>query len=259
MNSQLLNKKIVTYHKISNQHQLAAHFNIYREKNILVTVDDGDISFYQHMFPLLKAYKIPSILFVITGLIDTKIPFWWDEIVYLLGPEEGEKKVWEVKTWPNHKRVAYLQELRHTLGKAPLEQLQLTTAQLQEMQEAGVTIANHSHTHPMFDQCTEEELRAEFRNSKQFFEERGLRGWELFAYPNGNYSALTERVAKEEGIQYAFLFDHKLPDKKINPYRISRLSITDQTSVNKLHFILSGWHTKVLPLRRKIFKMLNAR
>ncbi|RDV16115.1 polysaccharide deacetylase family protein [Pontibacter diazotrophicus] len=259
MNDLIANKKIVTYHKINAQNHLSEHFDVYQGKDILITVDDGDISFYHYMFPLLKKYNMPAILFIITGLIDTKIPFWWDEIVYLLGAEEGEKKVWEVKNWPNHKRLDYIQQLRDNSNKPPLEQVQLTTAQLQEMQAAGVTIANHSHTHPMFDQCTEEELREEFRKSKQFFEDRQLNGYELFAYPNGNYSAFTERIAKEEGIQAAFLFDHKLTGKDYNPYRISRLSVTDQTSVNKLRFILSGWHTKILPVRKKIFNILNGR
>lgn len=257
LNSELFRHKIVTYHKISENHKLPAHFTILKEKGVLVTVDDGDISFYQHMFPLLKAYKLPAVLFVITELIDTKTPFWWDELHYLLGPEEGEKMAWEVKTWPNSKRVDYLEQLRKTSGKPPMEQQQLTTAQLLEMQEAGVVIANHSHTHPMFDQCTEEELREEFRASRAFFKERGLQGYELFAYPNGNSSLLAEQVAREEGIQYAFLFDHKLPARDFNPYRISRLSVTDQTSTAKLQFILSGWHTRILPLRRKIFNVLN--
>lgn len=250
-------KKIVTYHKIRAQHKLADHFKVYKEKGVLVTADDGDISFYEHMFPLLKAYRLPAILFVITGLIDTRIPFWWDELHHLLGPEEGEKMVWEVKSWPNQKRLAYLQQLRDSSSKPPLEQQQLTTAQLQEIQAAGVIIANHSHTHPMFDQCTEAELRQEFSKSRQFFEERSLKGYELFAYPNGNHSPMAEKVAKEEGIEYAFLFDHKLPAKTFNPYRISRLSVTDQTSLNKLNFILSGWHSKALPLIKKAYKIIK--
>ncbi|PRY13286.1 polysaccharide deacetylase [Pontibacter ummariensis] len=259
MNDLIQRKKIVAYHKISARHNLAAHFDIYRGKDVLITVDDGDISFYHHLFPLIKAHQVPAILFVITGLVDTKIPFWWDELVYLLGAEEGEKKVWEVKTWPNHERLAYLQQLRDKSSKRPLEQTQLTTEQLQEMQAAGVIIANHSHTHPMFDQCTEDELREEFSRSRQFFEARQLKGYDLFAYPNGNYNPVAERVAKEEGINYAFLFDHKLPNKIFDPYRISRLSVTDQTSARKLHFILSGWHTKLLPFRRKIYNVLHGR
>jgi peptidoglycan/xylan/chitin deacetylase (PgdA/CDA1 family) len=250
-------QKIVTYHKIRPQHLLEEHFMLYREQNILVTVDDGDISFYQYMFPLLKQYKLPAILFIITSLIDSKTPFWWDELVYLLGPEEGEKKAWEVKTWPNQQRLSYLQELRQTSGKARLEQQQLTTTQLLEMQEAGITIANHSHTHPMFDRCTEEELRQEFVESRKFFEERELQGYELLAYPNGNVSPMAEKVAKEEGIRYGFLFNHQLPDSSFHPYRIPRLSVTDGTSLGKLRFILSGWHSRILPLRKKLFNVLH--
>ncbi|AHM58414.1 polysaccharide deacetylase [Flammeovirgaceae bacterium 311] len=252
-----LNQKIVTYHKISAQNKLPAHFKIYQEQQVLITVDDGDVSFYQYMFPILKEFKLPAILFIITGLIDTKIPFWWDELVYLLGAAEGEKKVWEVKEWPNYKRLEYLKQLRKSSGKPLLEQVQLTSDQLLEMQAAGITIANHSHTHPMFDRCTEEEMRVEFEKSRQFFEEKGLKGYDLFAYPNGNYSSLTEKVAKEEGISRAFLFDHQVPGKKTNPYRISRLSVTDKTSVKKLQFILSGWHSKFVPVSKKIYKILN--
>lgn len=252
------NPKTVTYHKIKPQHRLEEHFKLYKQKGVLVTVDDGDLSFYEHMFPLLKQYKLPAILFIITDLIGTNKPFWWDELHYLLGPEAGEKKVWEVKDWPNSKRVAYLQQLRQESAKPPLAQQQLSVAQLLEMQEAGVVIANHSHTHPMFNQCTEEELRAEFKQSKRFFETNKLKGWSLFAYPNGNYNALAEKVAREEGVAWAFLFDHQLPASKLKPLRMSRLSVTDQTSGAKLKFILSGWHSKALPLIKQAHKLMHA-
>lgn len=257
MEDLLLNPKIVTYHKISDQKNLPAHLALYRQKNIVVTIDDGDISFYHQLFPLLKEFNIKPILFIVTSLIDTKTPFWWDELVYLLGPQEGEKMTWEVKKWPNHKRVSYLEALRKATDKPALEQLQLSTKQLLEMQQAGVIIANHSHTHPMFDQCTEEELRDEFRKSRQFFQERGLEGYELFAYPNGNHSELAEKVAREEGIKFAFMFDHKLPSKEFNPFRMSRLSVTDDTSMNKLRFILSGIHSAALPYIKKVHEMIR--
>ncbi|MCX2739961.1 polysaccharide deacetylase family protein [Pontibacter anaerobius] len=251
------NRKIVVYHKFCSNHQLEAHLSILQKEDVLITVDDGDVSFYKYLFPLLHKYKIPTVLFIITELIDTNKPFWWDELVYLLGKEEGEKRVWEVKEWPNQERVAYINQLRVESDKPSLKQAQLTTEQLKEMERAGVIIANHSHTHPMFNQCSEVELRDEFRQSKHFFDKAGLKGFNLFAYPNGNVNQLAEKVAKEEGISHAFLFDHKLPAKKYDPYRISRLSITDQTRPSKLRFILSGWHSKILPLRRSIYKLIN--
>jgi poly-beta-1,6-N-acetyl-D-glucosamine N-deacetylase len=125
------------------------------------------------------------------------------------------------------------------------------------MQAAGVLIANHSHTHPMFDQCTEEEIRAELRASKAFFTQHGLKGYEYFAYPNGNYNERVQKILIEEGIQYAFLFDHQLNKAPINPMRISRLSVNDDTPLWKLRLILSGWHSRILPLRRKIFNLFS--
>ncbi|MFD1188807.1 polysaccharide deacetylase family protein, partial [Pontibacter rugosus] len=236
---------------------LSKHFQLFDKNSIAVTVDDGDISFYNYMFPLLKQRNIPAILFIITELIDTNIPFWWDELVYLLGDAEGEKKVWEVKSWLNKDRVEYLEKLRELSDKPRLEQVQLTTEQLLEMQQAGVIIANHSHTHPMFDKCTAEELKQELQNSKAFFQKHGLNGYELLAYPNGNVNLLAEEIAKQEGIKYAFLFDHQLSDLSGNPYRISRLSVTDQISIGKMRFILSGFHSKLLPLRKKLYNMLK--
>ena len=246
-------QKIVTYHKIAKENNLKKHFDLFEKKGILVTVDDGDPSFYHEMFPLIKKKNVPVILFIITGLIDTDIPFWWDEITYLLGKEEGEKKVWEVKDWSNKKRLDFLKDIRSNSKKAPLIQKQLTTEQLLEMQQAGVIIANHSHTHPMFDQCSVEELKSEFASSKQFFKERKLAGYDIFAYPNGNFSADSENILKEEGIKYGFLFDHKITKRISNPLQISRLSVNDKTSIEKLQFILSGWHTNLMPLR-KLFK-----
>lgn len=186
INEILSYRKIVTYHKIKQKNNLSKHFQLFKKENVAITVDDGDVSFYNYMFPLLKQSNIPSVLFIITELIDTKTPFWWDELVYLLGDAEGEKKVWEVKGWPNKDRVEYLERLREQSSKPRLEQLQLTTEQLLEMQDAGVVIANHSHTHPMFDKCTAEELKQELQNSKAFFQKHGLNGYELLAYPNGN-------------------------------------------------------------------------
>ncbi|GHA53335.1 polysaccharide deacetylase family protein [Pontibacter akesuensis] len=253
----LSSRKIVTYHKIKQKNNLLKHFELFQKEKVAVTVDDGDVSFYSYMFPLLKQSRIPAVLFIITELIDTNKPFWWDELVYLLGDTEGEKKVWQVKGWTNNERVEYLKKLREKSDKPALEQVQLTTDQLREMQEAGVIIANHSHTHPMFDKCTAEELKQEFHNSKAFFQKHGLAGYEYFAYPNGNSSELAERIAIEEGVKAMFLFDHKLRSNISNPYRISRLSVTDQTSINKLRFILSGWHSKLLPFRKDIYRIVS--
>jgi len=249
--------KTLAYHTFNSNFNFGNHLKHIRAQKVLITVDDGHISFYENAFPLLKQYQVRTILFIVPSLIDTDKPFWWDEVIYYLRQEKGTVELKRLKTIPNQERLAFLEELRNTSEKPLLKQQQLTVEQLQEMQSAGITIGNHSFTHPMFDQCKEEELRNELRKTKEFFDKHSLEGYDIFAYPNGNYNELAEKVLKEEGIKYAFLFDHKMNRGEINPMRISRLSVNDDTPLWKLKFILSGWHSKVLPLRKRLFKFLK--
>ncbi|WP_373056148.1 polysaccharide deacetylase family protein [Zunongwangia sp. H14] len=259
---------VITYHKFFNtlNFERQIQYLIFKfdlenkekwkageKKKLIITADDGDPSFYYKAFPVLKKYNIPAILFVVTDLINTNTPFWWDEIEYYLGKEEGNKKVWEVKTWPNKQREIFLVNLRKNSDKPALKYPQLTTAHLKEMQDGGITIANHSHTHPMFDHCSPEELENEMERSTTILKELGFSP-EVFAYPNGNFSFESEIILKKYGIKTAFLFDHKI-NSNINPLRVSRLTVDDTTPFWKFKFIISGWHSRILPITKAVAKM----
>lgn len=224
------------------------------ENAILITFDDGDSSLYHKAFPILKKLRIPATIFVITELINSQKPFWWDEIEYYLGPEVGSKKVWEVKNWQNNQREFFLKNLRARSDKPELLKEQLTAGQLKEMEEYGISIANHSHTHPMFDKSTVEELEWEMERSTGILKGLGFTP-DVFAYPNGNFSSKSETILKKYGIKQSYLFDHKLNKDGINPLRISRLIVNDTTPIWKFKLILSGWHTRILPLTRLVAKL----
>lgn len=263
--------KVLAYHKIKSQNlflnqikYLVGNYNLLRlseidftsKKDMILTVDDGDPSFYRNAFPVLKNYKIPAILFVITDLIGTDKPYWWDEIEYYLGKNEGNKKVWEVKSWSNNERERYLKNLRISSQKPELKFKQLTISQLREMQGEGIIIANHSHTHPMYDRCTEVELEDEIKLSTSKLKELGFTP-DIFAYPNGNYSMMAEGILENHGVKMAFLFDHKINSTQSNPMRISRLIVNDTTPLWKFKFILSGLHSKILPAIKLFSKILK--
>ncbi len=125
------------------------------------------------------------------------------------------------------------------------------------MQNNGVIIANHSFTHPMFDQCNENEIRSELQKTKAYFEKNQLNGYEVFAYPNGNYSEVSEKILMQEDIRFAFLFDHKINKSNPNLLRISRLSMNEYTPIWKFRLILSGWHSRLLPLSKTFHKILK--
>jgi len=267
--------KILAYHSINNlanfENQLKYIKNNYSvisildlrlffennqklpNKPLLITFDDGDLSVYENAFPLLRKYNLPAILFVITELIDSKKSFWWDEIEYYLGKTKGNKKVWEVKEWPNKEREEFMEKLRKNSHKPLLKYEQLTTPQLREMHSADICIANHSHTHPMFNQCTVNELENEIAESTTILKTKGFTS-DVFAYPNGNFSIGSERRLQEFDTKLAFLFDHKINVGKIDPLRISRLSVDDTIPLVKFKFILSGLHSRLLPVTRSLGK-----
>src|SRR5690349_14391327 len=45
-----------------------------------ITVDDGDISFYKNIFPVLKKHNIPATLFVSPKICSETKNFWFQEI-----------------------------------------------------------------------------------------------------------------------------------------------------------------------------------
>lgn len=212
------------------------------EKPLLVTFDDGEISVLEKGLPLLKKYAIPSICFVITDLINTQKPFWWEEIRYYLGQEKGNKKSWEVKSWKNEQREIFLQDLRKESSKPMITRNQLTDNQLWQMKEAGIAIANHSHTHPMLNMCSKERVNREIAKSSSILKSKGFSD-NVFAYPNGNFDQKVENVLEESGIKLAFLFDHKLNQKNINPLRISRIRVDSDTQLTEFKVKVSGLHS----------------
>ena len=220
----------------------------FRPSDILITFDDGDYSVYEKGMPLLKKYGIPAVLFVITGLINTQNPFWWDEIAYYT---DDYNQVRWAKTISNEDRLQYIETLRKDTTKARLRKTQLTTDELKEMESCGIAIANHTQTHPMLDKVTENELQSELTSSADFLKANGFERYNVLAYPNGNISDAVVKKMKANGYEAGFLFNHRLTSASDSPYRISRLSMNDYTPLWKYKLILSGIHSSLLSLKRK--------
>lgn len=219
------------------------------KKALLITFDDGDFSFYQNGYPLLKKLSIPAILFVITELIDTEKPFWWNEIEYHLGKEKGNAKVWELKNVKDKERLDFLNNMRSNSSKKPFSQRQLRTVELMNLQKDGITVSNHSHSHPMFNQCDENELTIEMNLSIKFLKNDGLDAT-AFAYPNGNYSDFAENVLAQNNVKTAFLFDHKINAKNINPLRVSRIRVNTNAALDEFKSKVTGLHSFIYNLKK---------
>lgn len=222
------------------------------EKNIklpayplLITFDDGDISVFQKGLPVLNALNIPAILFIVTDKINSSQNFWWNVVRNQerdKGKSEAEimHKLNYLKSIPNKIRMKILE------GYAYEEKSQLTVQELQELQARGISICNHSHSHPMFNRCTPKEILEELENVKTRFSDWGIGEYDIFAYPNGNYDLNAEKLLIENGIKLAFLFDHKVNQEKLHPLRISRIRVDSDTKLKEFKVKVAGLHSVLL-------------
>lgn len=221
------------------------------KRPVLITFDDGDISVFEKGFPLLKKFGLPAVVFVITELIDSDKMFWCRWVEKSMQKEgksytEARRKVNYLKTISESERRKYLKTLPAEKGP------QLTHRDLSSMAQENIFIGNHTHTHPMVNNCTNEQLNGELRKSKEKFRSWNLeKGYSIFAYPNGNWETRTEAILKDEGIKMAFLFDHKINDRKINPLRISRLRVNSDSPLSEFKVKVSGFHSMVMFLKAR--------
>lgn len=257
--------KVLAYHEVNDSENfekqisyLKDHYNVIGpdflirclddgrklpDKPVMITFDDGRRNVYEQGLPILRKYDLPSISFVITDLIDTEEPFWWD--LYRGYHKNGQI---DLKKISNTDRLSHLKDLPDDYVKS-CSTRQLRYEELCDMERHRMWVGNHTASHPLLDKCEESTVKEELKKAHDYLEEKRIKGRRCFAYPNGNYSGVAEKTLKKLGVELTFLFDHKVNDDKINPQRISRLSVDSDTPLSKFKLILSGLHSKLLPLR----------
>jgi peptidoglycan/xylan/chitin deacetylase (PgdA/CDA1 family) len=225
------------------------------DHSVLITFDDGDRSVHTHALPLLAARRIPAVCFVIPGLIDTDTPFWWDEVEHLvrhggttrrIPPAPPEIAVHTVKLLSERHRLLALEELRASSALPAPRRPQLTAPELRDLEAGGISIGNHTLTHPCLDRCDDGQVREEILAAHDRLTEMLGRAPTSFAYPNGNVDERAHRVLSGAGYRSAFLYNHRLAAPgQCHPLRINRLVVSARIGTDRLETILSGLHPVV--------------
>ena len=131
-------------------------------KPIILTFDDGYEDNYMYAFPLLKKFGFSAVIFLVAD--PTRQTNFWDI-------DEPQVRL-------------------------------VNNKQIREMVAAGIEFGSHTVTHPNLSQCSPEQMRKEFVESKQAIEQ--LTGKEIIsiAYP---YGAVNERI-KSIAIETGYTF-----------------------------------------------------
>ena len=161
-----------------------------------VTFDDGWADNFEHAFPVLSELGIPATIFLATGAVEDRVPFWWQRAGL------ADADIERLKRLAPDERAA-------RLGLYPADDAAadfLTWDQVREMGRSGlVRFGAHGHGHELLDQVPRAEALADVR-----------RCWELLhrhapdalvpalAWPNGNARADLAGDLEALGLRAAF-------------------------------------------------------
>jgi peptidoglycan/xylan/chitin deacetylase (PgdA/CDA1 family) len=103
----------------------------------------------------------------------------------------------------------------------------MTADEMREMQEAGMSLGGHSHSHPMLAQLSAEGQRNEIRTAKGLLEGILKQKNRLFSYPYGDFNEATISILRSEGYTCAVTTDFDVNIGQVDPYRLKRLDTND--------------------------------
>jgi peptidoglycan/xylan/chitin deacetylase (PgdA/CDA1 family) len=218
---------------------------------VLITFDDANRTIYDRALPILSSLDVPAVAFVVAGHLDSDRPFWWEEVRQLITrgahvPEVSpniDLSLRNLKNMPDPERRRVVRALRRSLPDGRMTVQHLRSPELSALEAGGVSVGNHTFTHPLLNRCSERRVRSEIERSHRVLVAALGHEPRAFAYPNGNYDPRAAEVIKGLGYEAAFLFDHRVahfPPEDV--FRISRVRVNSTTPLNRFKLIMSGLH-----------------
>lgn len=159
---------------------------------VVLTFDDGYADLFETALPILLKHGFPATVFVTTGWLH----------------DAG----------------------RYAMG-APLDRM-MTWRQVEELPQAGVEVAAHSHSHAHLDQVSDTRLRSELGWSRSLLQDRLGVAVASVAYPYGHTSGRVRAAVREIGYQQAAAVANLPAPATDEPFRVPRLTIRRSTSLS---------------------------
>lgn len=224
---------------------------------VLITFDDAYRDFSEHAWPLLRKHGLPVTLFVATDYPDNnRRHFWWDRLFRALtrAPSDASCRLPAGVTCLKaaNQRLAIFRRLKERLKLLPhaecMEVVEnivsdigipdaddngvLSWQELADLHAQGVTLAPHTHTHPMLNRLPVESIREELSTSWNALVERfGTQIPKVVAYPAGGLNDDVVDVTRNLGFELAFSTQRGVNRLlTLDRFRIRRINVGARTT-----------------------------
>ena len=163
-----------------------------------VTFDDGWADNFEHAFPVLRELGIPATIFLATGAVEDRVPFWWQM------PGLSDAEIEQLKRRP-HRWIESQMAARPEFRQAHAADF-LTWDQVREMGRSGlVHFGAHGHRHALLDLLPRDEAVEDVRHCWELMNRHVPEALApLLAWPNGNARADLAADLEAMGLRAAF-------------------------------------------------------
>jgi peptidoglycan/xylan/chitin deacetylase (PgdA/CDA1 family) len=221
---------------------------------LAITFDDGYADNHAVAWPVLKKLGLPASVFVTTGAIEGDQLLWFRRVAHIfetaapetlpvcVGPwtftldTDSERHATvrrieaELKTMPatqREDRIAALGEAFEVADFSKLRREMLTWEQLRAMDADGFSVEAHTVTHPILGVETIATAAREIAESREVLSAKLGRAVDLFAYPNGKSSDMSDdvvRAVERAGFRAAYTTQFGAASPANDPYRVPRVT-----------------------------------
>jgi len=227
---------------------------------VVVTIDDGYEDTYSTATPILRRFRVPATVFVITGSIG--LEFWWDRLTGWCREAkdfdrplhislDGQELDWRPRgSDEKEKRQDFAQragDFLRALAPADREEAMcilsawfdssvnsttpvrgMTATEISALAADGlIEIGSHTKSHALLADLSVEEQRQEITCSKASLEEITGQPVMSFSYPHGSYSNKTPRIVRESGFACACTSAEGAAVKASDPFVLPRVWVPD--------------------------------
>jgi peptidoglycan/xylan/chitin deacetylase (PgdA/CDA1 family) len=238
------------------------------DRSLWITFDDGDPSVVNNALPMLTARGMRATAFLCGAWVGTNAVPWWTAVEAAVA-----HGVVRADDLPDHVDVHDLIAVRLSLKRCPdpirrravaafeerlaeagwsAGDVQWSVGQLNEWLAAGNDVGNHSWDHPCLDQCDADEQRRQVRLAHERLTELVGRPIDVFAWPNGDPAPAARKELDELGYRLVADCDHRLVSRRPEPRHVSRLRLDTSADIPRTRAIVSGAHSLVFHVQRRI-------
>ena len=200
-----------------------------------ITLDDGERSVYEVVYPIIKRLNIPIAMFVSPLNIREGGGAFWFQRMRVLAPHDMEN----MKNLSHMEIIARINQLDpHGISNANVN---INRKMFDELYASGlVTFGAHTQHHPILANETDEVITLEIRESVEQLADMLAQPVRYFAYPNGSTKDFSQReiaALKQSGVRMALSTIHGYASAD-DLYRVKRIGVTRGKQLHVIFKIL---------------------